>query len=526
MPLPECFRRLLGQCVAVGTVLLLVSGCAGLPTDIERKESRALTDTETTRLGQASVSLRQAHPDESGFRLLRSGVDALLARLVLAEAAQRSLDVQYYIWHDDLTGRHFANALLRAADRGVRVRVLLDDVGVKPKDEVLLSLTAHPNIEIRLFNPVASRSFRSLSAIGDLPRVNRRMHNKAVIADNQVAILGGRNIGDEYFGAHGEVAFGDLDVLTIGAGVKDVSAAFDRFWNSQVVFPVAALTGNEADSAGLVALRAKLKVFVEEQRDSRYVTAAKADLAVRLAAGSEGMFWGKAHVLFDDPDKIARPPAATEGRLLPQLGRFRSSIRESLLIVSPYFVPGEAGVTWLRALVARGVRVTVLTNSLAATDVGIVHAGYQRYRDALLEGGIRLYELKPEAIEHGRATERKGSLSGSRASLHAKTFVFDRKSVFIGSLNLDPRSIELNTEIGVVCESAPLAEELGGTLERNLDSIAWRLERSVEASGDARIVWVEKTAEGERRHAEEPGVSEWRRFSLWFLGLLPIESQL
>jgi len=506
--------------------LLLISGCTSLPTGIERVESHALRNTETTRLGQASLSLLQAHPGESGFRPLRSGVDALIARIALAEAAERSLDVQYYIWHDDLTGRHFANALLRAADRGVRVRVLLDDVGVKADDEVLLSLAAHPNIEIRLFNPIASRNFRALSALGDLSRVNRRMHNKAFIADNQVAILGGRNIGDEYFGAHGEVAFGDLDVLTVGTGVGEVSVAFDRFWNSEVVYPVAALTGRAGDPAGLESLRAALAAFLDGQRDSPYMAAAKAELADRFAGRSEGVFWGKAHVLFDDPYKISRAPEETEGRLLPQLGRFGSSIRESLLIVSPYFVPGKAGVAWLRDLVGRGVRVTVLTNSLAATDVGAVHAGYQRYREALLEGGIRLYELRPEAIDREREKERKGGLSGSRASLHAKTFVFDRKSVFIGSLNLDPRSIQLNTEIGVVCESAPLAEELGGTLERKLDSIAWRLERSVEVSGDARIVWVEKTAEGERRHAEEPGVSEWRRFSLWFLGLLPIESQL
>jgi cardiolipin synthase C len=526
MPLPECFRRLLGQFAAIGTAFLLLGGCAGLPTDIERKESRALADTDTTRLGQATRSLSAAHPGDSGFRPLRSGVDALLARLALAEAAERSLDVQYYIWHDDLTGRHFANALLRAADRGVRVRVLLDDVGVKPKDEVLLSLTAHPNIEIRLFNPVASRSFRNLSAIGDLRRVNRRMHNKAYIADNQVAILGGRNIGDEYFGAHGEVAFGDLDVLTIGTGVKDVSAAFDRFWNSEVVFPVAALTGSAADSAGLVTLRGELKAFIDEQRDSPYVTAAKAELADRFAASGTGMFWGKAHVLFDDPDKITRPPEATEGHLLPQFSGLGAPLRQELLIVSPYFVPGDAGVNWLRALADRGVRVTILTNSLAATDVGAVHAGYQRYREALLEGGIRLYELKPEAIEHGREKQRTGSMSGSRASLHAKTFVFDRRAVFIGSLNLDPRSIQLNTEIGVVCESASLAEELAGGLERNLDSIAWRLERSVDASGNSRIVWVESTAAGVQRHQDEPGTSGWRRFSVWFLGLLPIESQL
>ena len=433
----------------------------------------------------------KAHPGESGFRPLRNGVDALLARMVLAEAAERSLDVQYYIWHDDLTGRLFANALLRAADRGVRVRVILDDVGARANDETLLHLDAHANIEIRLFNPVASRSFRSLGMLADFSRVNRRMHNKAFIADNQRAILGGRNIGDEYFEAQSEVAFGDLDVLTVGPGVSDVSESFDRFWNAPVSIPVSALLGRSGETAGLDALRAELAAFVETQRDSPYVTQATARLAEKMAAAGEGFYWGKAHLLYDDPAKVTQSPEVTEGHLLPQFADLGSQVQNELLIVSPYFIPGEAGVAWLRGLVNRGVRVTVLTNSLAATDVGAVHAGYQRYRQALLEAGVRLYELKPEAIEYERAKRGKGGISGSRASLHAKTFVFDRRAVFIGSLNLDPRSIRLNTEIGVVCESAPLAEELAGTLERNLDKIAWRLERIVDASGDARLAWVE-----------------------------------
>ena len=506
--------------------LLLVSGCAGLPAHIERSESYALRGTETTRMGQIGQAMEKSHPGESGFRPLRNGVDALLARVVLAEAAERSLDVQYYIWHDDLTGRLFANALLRAADRGVRVRVILDDVGARANDETLLSLDAHPNIEIRLFNPVATRSFRSLGMLTDFSRVNRRMHNKSFIADNQRAILGGRNIGDEYFEAQSEVAFGDLDVLTLGRGVSDVSDAFDRYWNAPASIPVPALLGRSGDAASLDALRTALAAFVESQRDSPYVTRARSQLVETIAAGTDGLFWGKAHLLYDDPAKISRAVEDKEGHLVPQFANLGVQVQNELLIVSPYFVPGDSGVAWLRGLVQRGVRVTVLTNSLAATDVGAVHAGYQRYREALLEAGVRLYEVKPEAIDHERAERGKGGISGSRASLHAKTFVFDRRAVFIGSLNLDPRSIQLNTEIGLVCESAPLAEELAGTLEQKLDTVAWRLERIVDASGNARIVWVETGPEGIRQRTEEPEVSAWRRFSVWFLGLLPIESQL
>jgi putative cardiolipin synthase len=516
--------RRMAKLLLFAVIALLAGGCASLPSNIERNASHALRDTDTTRLGQARQSILKGHPGESAFLPLPSGVDALLARIVLAEAAERTLDVQYYIWHDDLTGRHFGQALLRAADRGVRVRVLIDDVGAKANDENLLAFDAHPNIEIRLFNPVASRTFRNLGMLGDFSRVNRRMHNKSFIADNQAAILGGRNIGDEYFEA-AEVAFGDLDVLTFGPAVGAVSDAFDEFWNAPPSIPVAALLGRTAEPARLDALRATLAAFIESERDGPYVTNAKPRLDRMLAAGSEGFFWGKAHVLHDDPAKVSRDRDDAEGRLLPQFKRLGLALDRELFIVSPYFIPGDAGVAWLRGLVSRGVRVTVLTNSLAATDVGAVHAGYQRYRESLLEGGVRIFELRPGAIRDARGKGDKGGFGSSRASLHAKTFFFDRRAVFIGSLNLDPRSIQLNTEIGVVCDSPALAETLSAGIERKLDTVAWRLERVVDAGG-AHIVWVEKGAQGERRLVDEPEVTAWKRFSVWFLGLLPIESQL
>jgi putative cardiolipin synthase len=518
-------RRLLPALLTLGAALV-VAGCATLPLDYERTDSRALQDTGATWLGQKSQDLLKAHAGQSGFRPLKSGVDALLVRVLLAETAQRSLDVQYYIWHDDLTGRLFANALVRAADRGVRVRVLLDDVGTKANDETLLSLDAHPDIEIRLFNPVASRSFRRLSALRDLSRVNRRMHNKAFVADNQAAILGGRNIGDEYFDASGDVAFTDLDVLTIGPGVRDVSTAFDRFWNAPESIPISALMGRPGDAAGLDALRARLAGFVEAQRESAYVASARTTLTDKLAAGSDAFSWGTAHLLYDDPAKVSREPEETEGRLIPQFANLGAQVQKELLIVSPYFVPGDSGVEWLSSLVKRGVRVTVLTNSLAATDVSSVHAGYQHYRHALLEAGVALYELKPSAIEYASAQRKGSGVTGSSASLHAKTFVFDRSAVFIGSLNLDPRSIQLNTEIGVVCMSPRLAAELAAGFDQNLAKIAYRLELVTDTSGVSQIAWVETGAQGVRQHLQEPEVGVWRKLGVWFLGLLPIESQL
>jgi len=277
---------------------------------------------------------------------------------------------------------------------------------------------------------------------------------------------------------------------------------------------------------GLDALRAALAAFVEAQQDSPYVTHARSQAAQALAAGTDGLFWGRAHLLVDDPAKVTRPPEDTEGHLLPQLARVGVQLRSELLIVSPYFVPGDAGVAALSAMVRKGVRVTVLTNSLAASDVGAVHAGYKRYREPLLEAGVRIYELKPDAIEFGRSKGKNRQISGSRASLHAKTFMLDRRAVFIGSLNLDPRSVQLNTEIGVVCESETMAGQMASGIEGNLDKVAWRVERVVDADGKAHLVWTETTASGAVQHTAEPEVSVWRQLGVWFLGLLPIESQL
>ncbi|HWS74814.1 MAG TPA: phospholipase D family protein [Quisquiliibacterium sp.] len=506
----------------------LLWGCASLPSGYERVESRTLQDTGSTLLGKAGRDFLASHAGASGFRPLPSGVDALVARIMLAEAAERSLDVQYYIWHDDLTGRLFAHALLRAADRGVRVRILVDDVGTKANDEILLTLDSHPHIEIRLFNPVASRMFRGLGMLSDFSRTNRRMHNKAFVADNQRAVVGGRNIGDEYFEAHGDVAFGDLDVMTLGPVVDQVSKAFDAYWNAPMSIPVGALTGRLGTAASLEELRTQLAAFVEAQRDTPYVRNARDQGAHALAVGTAGMYWGKGSVLVDDPAKVSRAPEDTEGHLLPQFARLGVQLRSELLIVSPYFVPGDAGVAWLREVVQTGVRVTVLTNSLAATDVGAVHAGYKRYREALIDAGVRLHELKPDAIEYGRTKGKGGSrqISGSRASLHAKTFVFDRRAVFIGSLNLDPRSALLNTEIGVVSESEPLAGDIARGIAGSLDKVSWRVQRSAEPGDQGRLVWIETTADGIRTHREEPEVGLGRRLGVWFLGLLPIESQL
>jgi cardiolipin synthase C len=514
----------LERLIAIALAFVLAA-CASLPPETNRPQTLALQDTQSTRLGVLFVPEEQKHPGLSAFHLLPDPTDAIVTRVVLADKAERSLDLQYYIWHDDLAGRELAAALLNAADRGVRVRVLLDDLGTNADDQLLLALSSHPNVKIRLFNPVASRHFKSLATALEFSRVDRRMHNKAMIADNEAAILGGRNIGDEYFGASSVVAFGDLDVLVHGPIVRKVSNAFDEFWNSGSSYSIEDLMGHPADPSALPAWRAKLDAYVKSEHDAPYVVQARQELDTVLAPGNTAFAWGKATLLYDDPSKVTRDPTDPQGHLMTRFAALNLKPTHEMLIISPYFVPGKEGVAWMSDLTAHGVRVTVLTNSLAATDVVAVNAGYQHYREALLAAGVHLYELKP--VGSSTVKSQRKFFGSSRASLHAKTYVFDRQSVFIGSMNLDPRSNELNTEIGVLCDSPDIAGQVIDDLEPHLDQIAWRVELHTDANGKRRIVWIDTNANGTQTELDsEPDVSFMRRTSVWFLGILPIESQL
>ncbi|MBA2960924.1 MULTISPECIES: phospholipase D family protein [Ramlibacter] len=505
---------------------LLGGGCASLPVDFERVESHALADTKDTSLGREVAGTPAIQAGQSTFRPLPRGVDALLARIVLAGAAERSLDVMYYKWKDDLTGRHLAHAVLQAADRGVRVRVLLDDLGSDVDDNQLVVLGSHPRIQVRLFNPLATRgATRSLEMLADFDRINRRMHNKAFIADNQRAVIGGRNVADEYFEASSDANFGDLDVGLAGPVVPQISAAFDAFWNSPMAYPIAALSSHRPVAGDLDGLREMLAGFIASESQSPYVQRSRARWNDFQLGGPQPTYAGLAQFVYDDPEKVSRDRSSAEGRLLPQFATLGLPLDRELTIISPYFIPGQAGVDWLTALVRRGVRVTVLTNSLVASDVPAVHAGYARYREALLEGGVRLYEFRPEAFNAAREQERR-KLGGSTASLHTKAIFFDRQAAFIGSLNLDPRSVQLNTEMGAVCHSAEMTKLLLERLEANLDLIAWRVERQGDEQGRRHLVWHETGATGARTYTQEPEASGWLRFKVWLLGILPVESQL
>ena len=498
-----------GTCLFVlMALLLLLTGCASLPTGIERHlSSHTDRDGEPSRIADYAAPYLRQHPAKSGFWLVGDGLDAYAARILLAETADRTIDVQYFLYEDDVTGKILTYHLLRAADRGVRVRLLLDDMTTKGIDAQLATLDIHPNIEVRIINPFANRGFRALETLARFGTVTRRMHNKSFSVDNVMTVVGGRNVGDAYFGVHENVNFGDLDVLSFGPTAVEVGNQFDLYWNSRVAYPIRSLVNNQGD---LEALRAELSEYTDAHRGSPYAQRVATSRVIRdFEAGMLDFQWGHALVYYDLPEKLITDPADRATHMAPQLQSYvLGALKRDLLLVSPYFVPGEQGVMTLTDLEDRGVRVRILTNSLASTDVGAVHAGYAKYRKSLLRGGVEIYEFKPraDAAQEGMFDKLTGA-SGS--SLHAKTYIFDREAFFVGSANLDPRSSELNTELGILFQSEPLAVGLADWFEEHQAQIAYRvtLDQSQcenEQRCEGRLRWSDEEAGRQVVYFEDP----------------------
>jgi putative cardiolipin synthase len=511
-------------------VLLGLTGCVSLPGDVERAATHhADLDRVPSRIAAKLAPELRRHPGQSGFWLLATGLDAYAARVLLAEAAGRSLDVQYYLYHDDLTGRMLNRGLLRAADRGVRVRLLLDDMATPRMDGILTALDSHPEIQVRILNPFANRDFRGVEMLVRFDQVSRRMHNKSFTVDNVLTIVGGRNVGDEYFDAHEDVNFADMDVLAAGPAALKVGKQFDLYWNSPLAYPVTALTAEQGD---LDALRRDLEAVAEAKRDSPYAERLRtSNLIRRIETRTLDFEWGEALVFYDLPEKLVTDPEDRSTHLGPKLRPYVvEGIDRHLLIFSPYFVPGEEGVEALTALAKRGVRVRVVTNSLASTDVGIVHSGYAPYRVPLLRGGVELYELKPDA-EAPSARKLLNLPGSSGASLHSKTSVLDREVLFVGSPNLDPRSGKLNTELGILFMSEPLASAVAEWFEVHASEVAYRLSLDESHCGsegrcDEGILWTTIEGGEEVVYRQEPKTGAVTRFIVALLSLLPIEGQL
>jgi putative cardiolipin synthase len=492
--------------------LSVFAGCASTAHQ-PLPASSALDDTQGTPLAHAAAAIlrssnAQSDPRLSSVHLLPNGLESLEARRALIERAERSLDLQYYIWRPDTSGAGLAAALWQAAERGVRVRLLLDDWGARPSEADLGRLAAHRNIEVRLFNPLALRWSLPLALVLDFERGNRRMHNKLFVADNQALITGGRNIGDEYFERRAELQFGDLDVLAVGPVVRQASAGFDRYWNHATVRQVLATPASDGSA------------LATEPVDALWAATRATGWASALDSGRLPFWSAQATAVQDDPEKIEAAAAGTAD-LGRQIAAVAGGVQSDVLLVSPYFVPGDGGVAQLRALREAGARVRVVTNTLAATDVPAVHAGYARYRRPLLEAGVELYEIRPDGARQGRASTIR-SIGSSRLSLHAKLIVVDHRTTFIGSMNIDPRSLRLNAENGLVMINTDLARSLSAAFDRQLDASAYRVELA-----EGRLRWTSVEPDGGPvHHFTEPQSGWWLRLQTTLLGLLPIEALL
>ena len=504
---------------AAGAALL--AGCA-LPPLPERTASRALDEGEAlqTSLGRALAPQVSRHPGRSGIHLLSDPLDAFAARMLLAHQAERSLDVQYYIWRGDHTGTLLLHELVRAAERGVRVRLLLDDGGTGGLDRELAALAQHPRIEVRLFNPLLPRWLKPLGYLTDFARVNRRMHNKSFTADNQASIVGGRNVGDEYFGATEGVVFADLDVLAVGPIVSEVSADFDRYWASASSWPAQDVLP-AADPSTVPALAARAGALTQSDAGRAYAQAAqRTPFMTDLLNQRLALQWSRVDMVSDDPAK-GLAQAQRSGLLVDQLHRALGVPQRSVALVSPYFVPTNAGAEALIRLQQRGVKVLILTNAYEASDVPLVHAGYARHRTALLQAGVALYEMQRLAPAARGSLVRPNRLGSSGSSLHAKVFAVDGQRAFVGSFNFDPRSALLNTELGFVIHSPELARRIEQTFDTEVPRSAYTL----RLSESGQIEWL-SAAEPPVLQRDEPGSTWWSRIMLGLLSLLPIDGLL
>jgi cardiolipin synthase C len=478
------------------------------------------------RIGSTDFSFTGSNenimPEESGFHILETGDESLTARLALINSAQKTLDLQYYAINDDLTSNLLIEALIRAADRGVKIRFLIDDISIEKPRKNLLILNAVDLIEVRVFNPITTinQTFpaRMIAFFTDLPRTTQRMHNKALIMDGRVAIIGGRNLGDEYFDAHSDTAFKDVDVLSDGSVTQKIHHNFEKFWNDREnTYPITDLHSDKISPDDIKKLREKLaEGRKKDEKDSK----GKTDLEIRYDdyIKKEALITAPADFIGDTPEKL------DDNDKPPEIMRVYSLINEAkkdILIVSPYFVPGDEGVGWLQDLKNRGVNVRIVTNSLASTDVVAVHTGYGKYRKEIIESGAELYELKP--ISGKKPKQRVlGRKAPSYASLHAKVYVIDEKIAIIGSLNFDPRSAYLNTEVAMVIYNEQIAKELL-KVYRDISAPEFSYKVGLD-EGD--IVWTAKNKDHDLLFRHEPQASIWRRMQASLISLLPVEDQL
>lgn len=508
------FRRILLPTVLVAVLLFT---CPGNSEVSNNGLSIAYPDYLETSAGKFFRELEVKHPGKSGFILLRNGRKAFTVRIAMSELAEKSLDVQYYIWQTDTTGRIFAERLIKAADRGVKVRILVDDISLGGKDSLVAMMDAHPNIKIKIFNPFGSRKSRILDYIVDLGRINHRMHNKLMVMDNSVVVVGGRNIGDNYFGIDPDANFRDLDICAAGPVVRDTSKVFDHFWNGTWSVPITSLAEQTYSGEDISSLLVEIQKHLAEARYPYPIDQDIEELKTELTGIREQLIWAPGRIVWDDPASIK--DGISGGKLIKGFYNSIKSLNKELLIESAYFVTQDDAIDKMKGLKDRNVRVRVLTNSLASNDVLAAHAGHAKRRKQLVENGMELYEFRPDA---GSVKQQVNDKS-PKTSLHTKAVVFDRKAVFIGSFNLDPRSANINTEAGLYVESPDMAEQLAAYMDGGVQlSNSYRV--YVGDSGE--LQWSTESNGDMVQYHKDPESTFLQRLLSRIIMMLPVEKQL
>jgi len=500
------------------TLSLILTSCGSVPFDYPKTPSSAIPLSGEGRLGQTALQWQQQHGENSGFIALPNGIDALGARLRMMEVAESSIDAQYFLLKMDRVGTLFTGKMLRAADRGVRVRLLFDDIFTPSADQALSLLNAHRNIEVRSFNPLSRQSFKTWGFLRDFKRANRRMHNKSFTVDNSMAIVGGRNIGEEYFELKQDVKFDDFEVIAIGPVVEKVSEGFDAFWNSELSVPMEAFDV-AVDPEDLDKWRESIRIRVQESEQGIYAQAVNSSLLRNIREQNIQPKVARAAMVTDSPDKLLRRTGKKElATLAMEMRRRFLAAQREIVIITPYFIPQKRGAKLIEELLTKGVHVIVITNSLASTNHVPVHSGYARYRKRLLKAGVELYEIRVDAV----GDENEWGLKPEMVTLHSKATIIDRKTIFVGSLNFDPRSLLINTEMGLFIESTEIGSQLRQLLAKELPRVAYK----VELDERGKLRWRHEHNGEQEVLDREPQASWGRRFKARLYRLLPIESQL
>jgi len=513
---------------------LALTGCSSQfkkPTKLSYATTQ-VTETSLAKLIERSHSA--SNSNKGGFHLLHDGMDALAAIIYLTNKAEKSLDLQYWSLHQDNTGKAVIYHLLKAADRGVKVRLLLDDFVARGGNANLATLAQHPNIDVKLYNPISQRKWlRTIALLSSFQRANRRMHNKVFVADNSIAIVGGRNIGDAYYSAKPSYLYRDLGVLAIGSVVKTVSKSFDDYWNAKWAVNIKKLNRRLFLRITYKDTRKELKSHYLKLKHTKYWRALeKLNIANKIKNSNRYFTWANYQVLYDPPNKIRGIKKSNEKFLEHIMTKHMAKAKTNVNIITPYFVPQRFGLKWTKQLKKKGVRVSVLTNSFAANDFSLSHGGYQRYRLNLLKNGVSLYEFKRNSLKKKRSKitwfEKKPV-----SRLHAKSIIIDNRYLYVGSVNLTPRSRYLNTEISIMIDSEKLSTEMNQTFRRlsskeNAYALSYRKTNSIDEVDDGNeeyeITW--KTNDRTKNSNQEPEVSLLKHLSITLISLLPIEGLL